>query len=354
MGVFAADKCAIDAVGFNGGDCGAVLPLRPNAVGAWGGCVRCARLYRDGIRRYGEVVVADKAVVGGSPFGAASAVECGEVELVDFHGVVVAEPEGIYIQREFSVKPSLHAAVLVAVARCRYGIHAYLIHNAVPGAGGEFFLRNGAVHIPLEVIAVFGLLAHEVDELHGVAILAPHDARAPAVTCRGHGVAGVAFATAKAGEFAAQLELEPVFEEYVVGAPHGIGGFYERLDDLRGAGGCIVVVRAHAALGVLELQYVAVFFAVIHDLGVFAIVLVHGVPPAFVVVVALEVFFGLCIAVHADIAVLEVHERDGVGCRLCKCGRGKRDGRRGSEHCCRKDILNFRAHAFKIIFFGWH
>ena len=105
-GVFAADKGAIDAVGFNGGDCGAVLPMHPDAFGAAGvagGCVRCARLYRDGVGRYGEVVVADKAVVGGGPFGAASAVECGEVELVDFHGVVVAEPEGIHVQYEFAV-----------------------------------------------------------------------------------------------------------------------------------------------------------------------------------------------------------------------------------------------------------
>lgn len=77
--------------------------MRPNAVGARGGCVRCARLYRDGVGRYGEVVVADKAVVGGCPLGAASAVECGEVELVDFHGVVVAEPEGIHVQYEFAV-----------------------------------------------------------------------------------------------------------------------------------------------------------------------------------------------------------------------------------------------------------
>ena len=173
--------------------------MHPDAFGAAGvagGCVRCARLYRDGIRRYGEVVVADKAVVGGGPFGAASAVECGEVELVDFHGVVVAEPEGIYIQREFSVKPGLHASVLVAVAGRGNGIHTYFVYNAVPGAGGELFLRDGAVQVPLEIVAVYGLLPHEVDELYGVAIFAPHDACAPAVTCRGHGVAGVALAAA--------------------------------------------------------------------------------------------------------------------------------------------------------------
>lgn len=215
-------------------------------------------------------------------------------------------------------------------------------------------MRDGTVQIPLEVVAIYGLLPHKVDELYGVAVFTPHDACAPAVAGLGHGVAGVAFATAKAGEFAAQLELEPVFKKYVVGAPHGVGGFHERLDDLRGAGGRVVVVRAHATLGVFELQYVAVFFAVVNDLGVFANVLVHGVPPAFVVVVALEVFLGLRIAVHADTAVFEVHERDGVGCRLCKGGRGNRGDRRGGERRCRKDILNFRAHAFKIIFFGWH
>lgn len=113
MDVFAADEGAVNAVGFNGGDGGAVLCLRQNPVGALsaafsvagtadigrvaGGRVRRACRHGDGICRYGEVVVADKAVVGGGPFGAASAVECGEVELVDFHGVVIAEPEGIHI-----------------------------------------------------------------------------------------------------------------------------------------------------------------------------------------------------------------------------------------------------------------
>ena len=279
-GVFAADKGTVDAVGFNGGDRGAVLSPRHNPFGALpaiftfagAASVRSIGRHGDGVGRYGEVVVADKAVVGGGPFGAASAVEGGEVELVNFHGVVVAEPEGIYIECEFSVKPSLHAAVLVAVAGRGNGVHAYLVHNAVPGAGGELFLRDGAVQVPLEVVTVYGLLPHKVDELHGVAIFAPHNARAPTVAGLGHGVAGVAFAAAKAGEFAAQLELEPVFEEYVVGAPHGVGSFHEGLYYLCGAGGRVVVVRAHATLGVLELQNVAVFLAVVYDLGIFAIV----------------------------------------------------------------------------------
>ena len=357
--VFAADKGAVDSVGFNGGDCGAVLCSWQNsfralsAVCAFAGAtsVRSICRHGDGVGRYGEVVVADKAVVGGGPFGAASAVECGEVELVDFHGVVVAEPERIYIEHKFSINPRLHAAVLVAVAGRGNGVHAYFVYNAVPGAGGELFLRDGAVQVPLEVVTVFGLLAHEVDELHGVAVFAPHDACAPAVAGFGHGVAGVALAAAEAGELAAQLKFEPVFEEYVVGAPHGVGGFHERLDDLRGAGGRVVVVRAYAALGVLELQYVAVFLAVVHDLGIFAIVLVHGVPPAFIVVVAFEVFLGLSIAVHADFAVLEVHERDGVGGRLCK-GRHLSKRSRGERYG--EDVVDFHTHTFKIIFFGWY
>ena len=149
-------------------------------------------------------------------------------------------------------------------------------------------------------------------------------------------------------EFAAQLELESVFEEYVVGAPHGVGGFHERLYYLCGAGGRVVVVRAHAALGVLELQYVAVLFAVVYDLGIFAIVLVHGVPPAFIVVVVFEVFLGFSIAVYADFAVLEVHERYSVLGFLCESGIADR----GKE--CRRnhDVLDSCAHAFKIIFFG--
>jgi len=285
--------------------------------------------------------------VRGRPFGTAPAVECGEVELVDFYGVVVAEPERIHIQREFPVEPCLYASVLVAVAGRGDGVHAYLVYNTVPGAGGELFLRDGTVQIPLEVVAVFGLLPHEVDELHGVAVLAPHDARAPAVARAGQCVAGVALAAAESGELAAELELESVFEEYVVGAPHGVGGFHERLYYLCGAGGRVVVVRAHAALGVFELQYVSVFFAVVYDLGVFAIVLVHGVPPAFVVVVALEVFLGLCIAVHADFAVLEIDKRYSVLGFLCESGIADR----GKE--CRRnhDVLDSCAHAFKIIFF---
>ena len=144
------------------------------------------------------------------------------------------------------------------------------------------------------------------------------------------------------------MELEPVFKKYVVGAPHGVGGFHERLDDLRGAGGRVVVVRTYAALGVLELQYVAVFLAVVHDFGVFAIVLFHGVPPAFVEIVALEVFFGLCIAVHANFAVLEIHERDGVGDRLRE---GWHLSKRGRGERCDEDVVDFHTHTFKIIFF---
>ena len=170
------------------------LPAIFTFAGAAG--VRSICRHGDGIRRYGEVVVADKAVVGGDPFGAASAVERGEVELVDFHGVVVAEPEGIYVQHEFAIEPGLHAAVLVAVAGRDDGVHTYFVYNAVPGAGGKLFLRNGAVQVPLEIVAVYGLLSHKVDELHGVAIFAPHDAGALAVVDFGHGVAGVALAAA--------------------------------------------------------------------------------------------------------------------------------------------------------------
>lgn len=105
MDVFAANECAVDAVGFNGGNRGAVLCSLQNSVGALSaafavaGAADVGRIcrYRDGVGGYGEVVVADKAVVRGCPFGAASAVECGEVELVDFHGVVVAEPKCVYI-----------------------------------------------------------------------------------------------------------------------------------------------------------------------------------------------------------------------------------------------------------------
>ena len=134
--------------------------------------------------------------MGGGPFGAASAVEGGEVELVDFHGVVVAESERVHVEYGFAVEPCLHAAVLVAVAGRGYGIHAYLVHNAVPGAGGELLLRDGAVQVPLEIVAVFGALPHKIDELHGVAVFAPHDACAPAVAGFGHGVAGVALSAA--------------------------------------------------------------------------------------------------------------------------------------------------------------
>ena len=142
--------------------------MHPDAFGAAG--VRSICRHSDGICRYGEVVVADKAVVGGGPFGAASAVERGEVELVDFHGVVVAEPEGIYVQHEFAIEPGLHAAVLVAVSGRGDGIHTYFVYNAVPGTGSEQFLRDGAVQVPLEVVAIYGLLPHEVDELQYIAV----------------------------------------------------------------------------------------------------------------------------------------------------------------------------------------
>ena len=107
----AADKGAVDAVGFNGSDGGAVLCPQHNPFGALSAVRAVAGAagvwsigrHGDGVGGYGEVVVADKAVVGGCPFGAASTVECGEVELVDFHGVVIAEPERIYIEREFAV-----------------------------------------------------------------------------------------------------------------------------------------------------------------------------------------------------------------------------------------------------------
>ena len=127
-------------------------------------------------------------------------------------------------------------------------------------------------------------------------------------------------------------EVELVDFHGVVGAPHGVGGFHERLDDLRGAGGRVVVARAYAALGVLELQYVAVFFAVMHDFGILAVVLVHGVPPTFVVVVALEVFFCFCIAVHADFAVFEVDKRDGVAGPLRGLCEGGRSGKQGGAY----------------------
>lgn len=142
--------------------------MHPDAFGAAGVWSICR--HGDGIRRYGEVVVADKAVVGGGPFGAASAVECGEVELVDFHGVVVAEPEGIYVQHEFAVNPRLHAAVLVAVAGRGDRVYTYFVHNAMLGTGSELFLRDGAVQVPLEIVAVYGLLPHEVDELQYIAV----------------------------------------------------------------------------------------------------------------------------------------------------------------------------------------
>ena len=318
----------------------AVLLLCPDqlcslaAVFAFAGlaAIGRARCNGDRVRRYGEVVVSYVAVVRGGPFGAAPAVEGGEVEFVHVYGVVVAQAQCVYVEREFPVEPCLHAAVLVAVAGGANGVHGYLVHNTVPGAGGELFLRNGPVQIPFKIVAVFGGLPHEVDQLHGVAALAPHDACAPAVAGLGHGVAGVAFSTAESGELAAELELESVFEKDVVGAPHGVGHFHERLYDLRGAGGGVVVVGAYAALGVLELQNVAVLLAVVHDFRVFAVVLFHRIPPAAIVVVALEVFLGFGVAVYAGGAVFEVDERDGArrnrSGSLRECGPGK-------GQCCR-------------------
>lgn len=209
---FSANKRAVDAVDFDGGDCVAALCPLHNPFGALsavcafagaagvglrgvciGGRIDCDC---DGVGGYGEVVKSYKAVVGGGPFGAASAVEGGEVELVDFHGVVVAESERVHVEYGFAVEPCLHAAVLVAVAGRSYGVHAYFVHDAVPGAGGELLLRNGAVQVPLEIVAVFGALPHKIDELHGVAVFAPHDACAPAVAGFGEGVAGVALSAA--------------------------------------------------------------------------------------------------------------------------------------------------------------
>ena len=216
-------------------------------------------------------------------------------------------------------------AVFVAVAGGAYGVHGYFVYYAVPDAGGELLLRLGAAQVPFKVVAVFRGLSHKIDELHGVAAFAPHDACAPAVAGLGHGVAGVAFAAAESGEFAAQLEFEAVFKEDVVGAPHGVGHFHEGLYDLPGAGGGVVVVGAHAAFGVLELQCVAVLFAVVHDFRVFAVVLVQRIPPAFIVVVALEVFLGFGVAVHAGGTAFEVDEGD-VGLReggRCKAKRGQ-------------------------------
>ena len=218
----------------------------------------------------------------------------------------------------------MHAAVPVAVAGGAYGVHGYFVYYAVPDAGGELLLCLGAAQVPFKVVAVFRGLSHKIDELYGVAAFAPHDSCAPAVAGLGHGVAGVAFAAAESGEFSAEVEFESVFEKDVVGAPHGVGHLHERLYYLRGAGGGVVVVGAYAALGVLELQHVAVLLAVVHDFRVLAVVLFHGVPPAAIVVVALEVFLGFGVAVHARLAVLEVDEGD--------CARRNRSG--GLCECC--------------------
>ena len=250
------------------------------------------------------------------PLGAAAAVERREIKLIDMQGVVIAEAKRIYIERKFAIEPSLHTSVLVAFAGSRHGVHRDFVYNSMPFARGKLLLRNGLVQVPLEIVTVFRVLPHEVDQLHGVAALAPHDSCAPAVASFGQGVAGVAFAAAESGELAAELELETAFEEDIVGAPHGIGRLDERLDDLRGTGGRVIVVRADTALGVLELQHVAVFLAVIDDFRVFAVVLFHGVPPAAISAVALEIFLGGRIVVNADFAVLEVDKRDGVADNL--------------------------------------
>ena len=246
------------------------------------------------------------------PFRATPTVECREIKLIDMQSVVIAESERIYIERKFAIKPSLHTSVLITFAGCAHRIHRNFIHNAMPLASGELLLRNRAAKVPLEVVAIFRNLAHEVNQLHGVAPLAPHDASAPAVASCGHGIPSVARTTTKSREFAAKLELETVFKENVVGTPHGIRCFHKRLDDLRGTGRRIVVVRAHTALGILELQHIAMFFAVINDFRVFAIILFHGVPPALIGIVTLEVFFGGSIIIDANFAIFEVDKRNRV------------------------------------------
>ena len=74
------------------------------------------------------------------------------------------------------------------------------------------------------------------------------------------------------------------------------------------------------------------FLAVVHDLGILAVVLVHGVPPAAIGAVALEVFFCFCIAVHADFAVFEVDKRDGVAGLLRELCEGGRSGKQGGAY----------------------
>ena len=68
------------------------------------------------------------------------------------------------------------------------------------------------------------------------------------------------------------------------------------------------------------------FFAVVHDFRVFAVVLFHGIPPAAIGAVALEVLFGERVVVCAHFAILEVNERNH--------GRGVLG--RGLRECCRR------------------
>ena len=99
------------------------------------------------------------------------------------------------------------------------------------------------------------------------------------------------------------------------------------------------------------------FFAVIDNLGVIAVVLVHGVPPTVVGAVALEVFLGLCVAIHAHTAVLEIHERDRIGRRLRKgslgeCNRGDYSGTIPCEnieelHATPFAVLDLKIHYLK-------
>ena len=85
--------------------------------------------------------------------------------------------------------------------------------------------------------------------------------------------------------------------------------------------GSIVIIRANATLGVLKLQHIAVRHAVIDNPGIFAVVLVHRIPPAFIRGVALEIFLSLRIAINTNFAIFEVDKRDRVGNGLSKSDR---------------------------------
>ena len=99
--LFLADRCPVYAKYFGWrhlrrcASC-AVLPLCPNAVGfaavrAVAGLATIrSRVHCNRVCRNSEVVESYVAIVGGGPFGAAAAVECGEVEFVYVYGVVVA------------------------------------------------------------------------------------------------------------------------------------------------------------------------------------------------------------------------------------------------------------------------